>query len=70
MQEETAESDEFQFTISSIELPPKCKRGCLKGSKNYDLFIKEKAKGWSCCIWQYVTRTKGEAPIVMVCGNR
>ena len=31
MQEEaTAESDEFQFTISSIKLPQKCKRGVVQ----------------------------------------
>ena len=35
MQEEaTAESDEFQFTISSIKLPQKMqKRGCQKGQQ-------------------------------------
>ena len=34
MQEEaTAESDEFQFTISSIKLPPKCKKRLYKRVK-------------------------------------
>ena len=58
MQEEaTAGSDEFQSTISSIKLP---KQGSFKRvNKNCDWLTKEKAKGWACCIWKYVARTKG-----------
>ena len=73
MQEEaTAESDEFQSTISSIKLPPKMqKRGHPKGSTKTVIGLpRKKPKVGPVAFEKYVARTKGEAPIVMVCGCR